>query len=139
MFSDQEIAYLKSQRLARIATVSKASQPDVAPIGFEFDGEHFYIGGLNITKTMKYKNVLINPRVALVIDDLETVDPWTPRGIKIHGTATIVDYAGRFGPRPYIRVLPHVHWSWGIEEPPFKEGKPVMKKTHWRVPSEPEL
>jgi pyridoxamine 5'-phosphate oxidase family protein len=37
MFSDKEIAYLQSQRLARIATVSKERQPDVAPVGFDFD------------------------------------------------------------------------------------------------------
>ncbi|HXG67084.1 MAG TPA: PPOX class F420-dependent oxidoreductase, partial [Blastocatellia bacterium] len=71
MFSEQEIAYLKSQRLARIATVSKAMQPDVAPVGFEFDGEHFYIGGLQQTKTLKYKNVFNgNTKVALVVDDM---------------------------------------------------------------------
>jgi hypothetical protein len=33
MFSDKEIDYLKSQKLARIATVSKGLQPDVAPVG----------------------------------------------------------------------------------------------------------
>jgi hypothetical protein len=29
--------------------------PDVAPVGFDFDGSYFYIGGMNITKTTKYK------------------------------------------------------------------------------------
>lgn len=43
MFSDKEINYLKSQRLARVATVSGELQPDVSPVGFEFDGESFYI------------------------------------------------------------------------------------------------
>ncbi len=38
MFSDKEIQYIKSQRLARIATVSAQVQPDVAPVGFDFDG-----------------------------------------------------------------------------------------------------
>jgi pyridoxamine 5'-phosphate oxidase family protein len=42
IFSEREIAYLKSQRLARIATVSKELQPDIAPVGSEFDGDHFY-------------------------------------------------------------------------------------------------
>jgi pyridoxamine 5'-phosphate oxidase family protein len=51
MFSEKELSYLKSQRLARIATVSNTQQPDVAAVGFEFDGEHFYIGGLQQTKT----------------------------------------------------------------------------------------
>jgi len=38
MFSDKEIAYLNSQRLARIATASVEGRPDVAPVGFSFDG-----------------------------------------------------------------------------------------------------
>jgi pyridoxamine 5'-phosphate oxidase family protein len=46
-FSDEEVAYLRSQRLARIATVSPDGQPDVVPVGYQFDGTHFYVGGLD--------------------------------------------------------------------------------------------
>ncbi|HEX9196809.1 MAG TPA: pyridoxamine 5'-phosphate oxidase family protein [Candidatus Bathyarchaeia archaeon] len=35
---------MKSQRLARIATVSNKGQPDVVPVGFEFDGQYFWVG-----------------------------------------------------------------------------------------------
>jgi pyridoxamine 5'-phosphate oxidase family protein len=41
----KEIEYLKSQRLARIATAAfptheeRSVQPDVVPVGFDFDGE----------------------------------------------------------------------------------------------------
>src|SRR5262245_54009659 len=120
MFSEQEIAYLKSQRLARIATVSNKLQPDVAPVGFEFDGQHFYIGGIRQKKTNKYKNVANgNNKVALVIDDVESIDPWKPRGIKIHGFARVVDRQGQFG--PYLEVTPERTWSWGIERPVFEQ------------------
>ncbi len=34
-FTEEEVAYLKSQPLARIATVGADDQPDVAPVGFE--------------------------------------------------------------------------------------------------------
>lgn len=47
-FSEKEIAYLKSQRLARIATVSANGDPDVAPVGFTFDGQHLLIGGIEM-------------------------------------------------------------------------------------------
>lgn len=57
MFSEKEIAYLTSQRLARIATASKELQPDVAPVGFDFDGTYFYVGGVNLPTTLKYKNI----------------------------------------------------------------------------------
>src|SRR5207249_633740 len=98
MFTPEEVAYIKSQPLARIATVSTSGQPDVAPVSFEFDGEYFYIGGRANARTRKYLNVLAgNKKAALAIDDLVTVNPWRPRGMKIHGTAEIVEYAGRFG------------------------------------------
>jgi pyridoxamine 5'-phosphate oxidase family protein len=56
-FSDEEIAYLRSQRLARIATVSADGQPDAVPVGFEFDGMHVYVGGIDPAKTRKFRNV----------------------------------------------------------------------------------
>ncbi|SRR5216683_3184629 len=129
MFSEKEVAYIKSQRIARIATVSDQLQPDVAPVGFEFDGEHFYIGGLQQEKTYKYKNVADgNTRVALVIDDMESVNPPKPRGIKIHGTAEVEQRQGQVGLGNYLKVKPQRYWSWGIEQPVFQDGKIVMKR-----------
>jgi pyridoxamine 5'-phosphate oxidase family protein len=123
MFSEKEIAYLKSQRLARIATVSKDLQPDVVPVGFEFDGHDFFIPGLIQTKTLKYKNVRAgNTKVALVIDDIESTDPWKPRGIKIYGIAGIVDHQGQFLSGPHLRITPQRYRSWGIERPVFEPG-----------------
>ena len=90
-------------------------------MSFDFDGEYFYVGGMNILESTKYKNVLKNNKVAFVIDDLKTVDPWDPRGIRIYGTADIVSrkggYMGRTGhsEATYIRIKPKKKWSWGIE------------------------
>ena len=72
----KEREFLESQP-AQIATASRAGEPDVAPVGFEFDGECFYVGGLDVQKTLKYKNALTNPRAAIVFDDLQSTDPWT--------------------------------------------------------------
>ena len=130
MFTEKEIAYMRSQRLARIGTVSADSQPDVSPVGFEFDGEYFYIGGMNNAATRKYKNVVKgNSQVALAIDDLESVDPWAPRGIKLYGTADIVErqvYAGRSS---YLRIRPTISWSWNLESPAMVEDRFVPHKT----------
>jgi pyridoxamine 5'-phosphate oxidase family protein len=128
MFSEKEITYLQTQRLARIATASIDLQPDVAPVGFDFDGAYFYVGGLAIPRTLKYKNVQVNPKLSLVIDDLETVDPWKPRGIKIHGTADLTTHEGYMGLGTYIRIKPTAKWSWGIEAPTFKDGAPQYRK-----------
>jgi pyridoxamine 5'-phosphate oxidase family protein len=132
VFSEKEVEYLKSQLLARISTVSPEDlQPDVSPVGFEFDGEYFYVGGIDLPKTRKYKNVLKNKKVALVIDDLETVNPWAPRAVRIYGTADIVTREGGYmdrahsssssspSPPSYIRIRPLKKWSWGVKGPLF--------------------
>ena len=142
LFSQKEMDYLNSQRLARIATAAAPTlseeagsvQPDVVPVGYDFDGDCFYVGGMNLLKSTKYKNVLHNNKVAIVIDDLKSVDPWDPRGMKIYGTADIVirqggymDRTGHSNPQ-YIRISPKKKWSWGIDEPIFAEGRFNVKR-----------
>jgi len=139
IFTQKEIEYLKSQRLARIATAAstqqeEAVQPDVVPVGFDFDGEYLYVGGMNLLKSTKFRNALKNNKVAIVVDDLKSIDPWDPRGIRIYGTADIVTRQGGYmkntdHPNPqYIRVNPKKKWSWGVEEPVFVQGKFNVKK-----------
>ena len=59
-------------------------QQDVVPVGFDFDGDYLYVGGMNVLKSTKYKNILKNSNVAIVVDDSRTIDPWDPRGIRIY-------------------------------------------------------
>ncbi|HYZ58617.1 MAG TPA: hypothetical protein VE544_03090 [Nitrososphaeraceae archaeon] len=55
MFSEREVEYLKSQRLAKISTVSpEGLQPDVLPVGFDFNGEYFYVSGIDLPKTRMF-------------------------------------------------------------------------------------
>jgi pyridoxamine 5'-phosphate oxidase family protein len=141
IFTQKEIEYLKSQRLARIATAADSTQeqvsvqPDVVPVGFDFDGEYLYVGGMNLLKSTKFRNVLKNDKVAIVVDDLKSIDPWDPRGIRIYGIADIITRQGGYmdstdHPNPqYIRVTPKKKWSWGLEEPVFVEGKFNVKKS----------
>jgi pyridoxamine 5'-phosphate oxidase family protein len=114
-FNEEEIAYLGSQRLARLATVDAGGQPDVAPVGFEFDGTYFYIGGRAPEQTRKFRNVRDgNAKVALVVDDLESVDPWRPRGLRVFGTADFVERSSYAGPGTYMRIKPETSWSWSL-------------------------
>jgi len=127
IFSQKGIEYLKSQRLARIATAAvstheeRSGQPNVVPVDFDFDGNYFYVGGMNLLKSTKYRNVLKNNKVALVIDDLKSIDPWDPRRMKIYGTADIVTRQGGYmdrtdHPNPqYIRITPKRKWSWELK------------------------
>jgi pyridoxamine 5'-phosphate oxidase family protein len=141
IFTQKEIEYLKSQRLARIATATftqqeGSTQPDVVPVGFDFDGEYLYVGGMNILKSTKFRNVLKNNKVAIVVDDLKSIDPWDPRGIRIYGTADIITRQGGYMEKTnhpntqYIRVNPKKKWSWGVEQPVFVQGKFNVKKAN---------
>jgi hypothetical protein len=57
-----------------------------------------------------------------VIDDLESVSPWLPRGIKIHGSADLATRRGYVGAETSIRVKPEPKWSWDIEEPAMDDA-----------------
>ncbi len=74
-FTTAEQEYLGSQRLARIATASANGTPDVAPVGFRFDGDVFWVGGIDLPTTLKYRNVRANPVASIVVDDLASVEP----------------------------------------------------------------
>ncbi|MFN8485055.1 MAG: PPOX class F420-dependent oxidoreductase [Anaerolineae bacterium] len=125
MFNDSEQTYLRSQRLGRIATVSPAGQPDVAAVSYRFDGETFTIGGFFNARTLKYLNVKKGQRrVAFVVDDVAATEPWTPRGIKIHGHAEIVETPDG----PFLRVTPDKKWSWGVNQPAYVDGKPTIER-----------
>ena len=52
-FTDDEIAFMNAQPLARIATVSDDGQPDVVPVGFEFDGTYINVGGYDPATTRR--------------------------------------------------------------------------------------
>ena len=133
MFSEQELAFLRAQPLARIATVDNEEQPTVDAVGFEFDGARFYIGGHKLQTTRKYKNIVAGHRkVSLLIDDLKSLRPWQPRGIRIYGMAEIVQRHGHLGPGSYLAITPQVSWSWGVEEPGTEQGLVGPKKIIWQ-------
>lgn len=125
-FTEEEIAYLRSQPLARLATRSADGQPDVVPLAFEFDGTYFWVGGpgASVTGTRKFRNVRAgNPQVALVIDDLASFDPFVARGIRIYGHAEEpFERVGMVGPGCYIRITPTVSWSWNMAGEPVGDA-----------------
>ena len=108
-FSEKEWTFLKEQRLGRLATVSPNMQPHVVPVAFEFDGSYIYFGGWNLKKSLKFRNILQNNKVAFVVDDLVSVNPWAPRGIEIKGIAEILRG------KDYVKIVPFKKSSWGFE------------------------
>ncbi|MFG2985206.1 PPOX class F420-dependent oxidoreductase [Streptomyces sp. NPDC048258] len=117
-FSEAELAYLRSQRLGRLATVDTAGQPQANPVGFfpQEDGT-VLVGGMAMGTTKKWRNLQRNPRLALVVDDLVSTRPWRVRGIEIRGHATLEVGPHSLGPHfspEVIRIHPdHVH-AWGL-------------------------
>ena len=125
VFTGAELEYLAAQRLARLATASASGAPDVAAVGFGVEGDSIVSGGRDITKTVRHKNLASNPRASIVIDDLVSTDPWTPRGVKVRGSATVEEHDG--GLR--IRIEPEVIWSWGINQDAEKHFASIERRT----------
>jgi len=129
-FTEKEIEYLRGQRLGRLATVGRDGSPHVVPVGFRLGPEAgvIEVGGHGFRGSKKWRDLQANPRVAIAVDDLERVDPWTPRGIEVRGVAELHEEGGEsFGTgwdAAWLRILPRRITSWGIEGPAFSaEGR----------------
>lgn len=119
-FSEAERAYLGSQRLGRLATVDPGGQPQANPVGYfpQPDGT-ILVGGYAMGTTKKWRNLQANPKVALVVDDIVSVRPWTVRGVDIRGEAELLVGPHDLGPQfsqEVIRIHPGRIHSWGLEE-----------------------
>ncbi|MFJ3586876.1 PPOX class F420-dependent oxidoreductase [Streptomyces sp. NPDC090127] len=119
-FSEAELAYLRTQRLARMATVDPTGQPQANPVGFfpQPDGT-VLVGGLAMGRSKKWRNLGANPKVALVVDDLASVRPWRVRGVEIRGVAELLVGPHELGPHfseEVIRIHPRRVHSWGLAE-----------------------
>lgn len=121
-FTDAELAYLRAQPLMRFATASPSGKPDVAPVVFSIDGDDIITAGFDIARTVRYRNVLKNPRATVVVDDLASLSPWTPRGIKVLGGVAVEEHGGA----PRFRISPEVIISWGIND--ATPGIPKMER-----------
>ena len=116
VFQDEEIEYLESQLLGRLATVGPDGQPHVVPVSFCYNAQ-------------KYQDVQRNPRVAFLVDDMASVDPWRPRGIEVRGEAEVLTGGGEalgpgFAPDMF-RILPQRIVSWGIMGNMVPSGRSV--------------
>lgn len=122
VFTPAEIEYLRSQPLMRFASASLTGRPDVAPVVFELDGDDIVTSGFDIAKTVRYKNVKANPRATVVVDDLASLNPWSPRGVKVIGSCVVETHGG--GER--FRISPEVIISWAIND--TTPGIPAMER-----------
>ena len=138
MFTDEEITYLRSQQLGRLATLGADAQPDVVPVAVEYDGTFLWVGGPPaVTRTRKFRNIAAgNHRVALVFDDLVSLDPFIARGLRVYGHADQpFERAGMVGPGTYLRITPTVSWSWNLTGEPAGDTWYPSRRTVHRPPA----
>lgn len=123
-FKQHELDYMKGARLGRLATVQRDGTPQASPVGFTFNAQlgTIDIAGYNMSKSQKYRNIAVNPKVAFVIDDIASTDPWRVRCLEIRGTAeqaTAPRASGASGDAldtAIIRITPRRIISFGIDD-----------------------
>jgi len=119
-FSPEERAWLASQRLGRLATVSPTGVVGNAPVTYFLRADDTIdIGGMRMGETKKFRNVQAGSRVAFVVDIVDTSEGWHPIYLEIRGTAeALVDQeppADGFA-RELIRI--HPDWVRSFNLPP---------------------
>lgn len=122
-FTEKEIEYLEEQRLGRLATVNAAGLPHVVPVAFRLNREagSIDIGGHNLGRSKKFRDVEEAGRAAFVVDDV--LPPWRARGVEVRGRAEVFgEGGGEIGPGfadEFIRVHPERIVGWGIDSDAF--------------------
>lgn len=84
-------------RVARLATIDSGCNPHLVPVVFVYDDDHYYIPIDEKTKQQsskpeklkRVKNILVNPNVALLIDEYN--EDWTKLYfVMIQGRASLI-------------------------------------------------
>ena len=123
-FKPHEIDYLRGADLGRLATIQRDGTPQNSPVGFTYNEElgTIDVAGYQMSKSQKYRNIADNNRVAFVVDDIASRNPWRVRCLEIRGTAEQSDTAPAQGPAgdhldtAIIRITPRRIISFGIDD-----------------------
>ncbi|MEP6774752.1 MAG: PPOX class F420-dependent oxidoreductase [Chloroflexota bacterium] len=118
VFTEDEVAFLQSKRIGRVATSNAKGDLHVVPLRFKYNAELDVIDlvGSDVGGTKKFRDVQATGRAAFVVDDIED---HKPRGVEIRGRAEAHVTGGSelmegVGPT-FIRLIPERVASWGID------------------------
>jgi pyridoxamine 5'-phosphate oxidase family protein len=119
-FTQIEVGYLTTQILGRLATVQPDGTLQVSPVGFHYNTDLAVIdiSGYNMAASRKYRNVVDNGRVAFVVDDIASVQPWRVRCLEIRGLGEAIDSpldSATGSTEAIIRIHPRRIISFGID------------------------
>ena len=126
VFTEEEIEYLQSQALARIATVGPDGHPHVIPVTFRFNEEldTIDIGGIAFGEGKKWRDAKQNPKVTFLLDDtFGSGKDRQARALEVRGQAELHETGGNeinprfpnFAPQ-FFRIRPKRIVSWGLDE-----------------------
>ncbi|MEX2551730.1 MAG: PPOX class F420-dependent oxidoreductase [Actinomycetota bacterium] len=131
-FTGDQLCYLDSQRLGRLATAQPNGTLQVTPVGFRYNSilGTIDIGGSHMAASKKFRNVKRNANVAFVVDDIASVDPWSVRCVEVRGYAEALEApvnSVASPPGPIIRIHPQQIISMGdllsvMEREPVANG-----------------
>jgi pyridoxamine 5'-phosphate oxidase family protein len=123
-FKSHELDFLNQADLGRLATVQPDGTPQNSPVGFSYNDElgTIDIAGYRMSKSQKFRNIATNNKVAFVVDDITSRDPWRVRCLEIRGTAEQAEIppsrgaAGDELDTAIIRVTPRRIISFGVDD-----------------------
>jgi pyridoxamine 5'-phosphate oxidase family protein len=123
-FKPHEIEFMRNAELGRLATIQSNGTPQNSPVGFTYNDElgTIDIPGYQMSKSQKYRNLAHNDKVAFVVDDITSRDPWRVRCLEIRGTAEQAEVTAARGAAgdqldtAIIRITPRRIISFGIDD-----------------------
>ena len=143
VFTEPERSYLDGSLLGRLATVGADGMPHVAPLRWFYDStsDTLILGGHeDFATTKKFRDARRHGLATLIIDDIASFDPFTPRGIEIRGRAeTHIEGGEEVGRRlglryplssAWIRLIPVRVVSWGLEGERFARSARTVAATN---------
>ncbi len=111
-FTEEQATFLAENLIGRLATVSSSGQPHVVPVAYRFDGRTITFGGWNLEKSLKFRNMMFNQKVAFVVDEIVSTKPWQVRGLEVRGRAEPIREKGVV---TGVRIIPVNIRGWGLE------------------------
>ncbi len=123
-FKPHELEYLNNADLGRLATMQRNGTLQASPVGFTFNSDlgTIDIYGYNMSASQKYRNIAVNPKVAFVVDDIASRQPWRVRCLEIRGIAEQANAPRGTGPAgeavdtAIVRIRPTRIISFGIDD-----------------------
>ncbi len=91
-----ETAFVRAQRVARLATADENGSPHLVPVCYAFDGTHFYTQldekpkSVSGTSLRRVRNIEARHEASLLIDQYD--DDWSRLGyVLLHGRAELIE------------------------------------------------